>query len=137
MKLQHFLENITKICEEALKSVSAKVISVYPETRFRMGHSANAAFPARFWGSFIDLTNEHQESVDIAIDFKWGEQAIEIITDVAYESGEILSDLPIQYIPLRDTDNIEEAEATETVNKVTDYVCKQWDLIGRALQKEM
>lgn len=136
MKPQQYWDNLMEVCENALKSVGEKAISIYPKTRFRMGRSSNAAFPARFWGSLSSLIHKNRESIDISIDFKWGDQTIEVMADVAYESGEILSELPVQYIPLLDVDTIVEDVAITAVNKVVDYVSRQWELIDQILQEQ-
>ena len=124
---------LRSMCEAALQSVAGKVAATWPDIGFQSGHHSNRAFPMWFWGSFTNSLREHVEGVDISIDFKWGEQAVEVTADVARESGEILSEFSIQFIPLRDDGSLVENTALEITSSVSDYVQEQWELIGRIL----
>jgi hypothetical protein len=121
-------------CERSMQSISEKVVTTWPNIRFQRGHHSNPAFPARFWGSFTNSLREDIESIDISIDFRWGIHVIEATADVAYESGKILSELPVYAIPLKDDDSLAEDIARETAVQISDYIQEQWELIGRALQ---
>ncbi len=134
MKPQYCWDNLIKACEQALKSLGDKVLSVHPEVCFRMGYWSNEAFPARFWGSFTGPICGNKGSIDISIDFKLEDQAIEVTADVAYETGEILSELPAQNISLRGKDIIVEDEAIPLANKLIDYVNVQFELIDRCIR---
>jgi hypothetical protein len=124
---------LRNICEESLQSLAKKVTTVWPHIHFRSGDSSNPAFPLGLWGSFAHSQLEDQEGVDVSIDFKWGNQTVEVTADVAYESGKILSELPIQYIPLEDDGSLTEDKAYEIAMSVSKYVQVQWELIGKAL----
>ena len=124
---------LRSICEAALQSVAGKVAVTWPDIGFQSGHYSNRAFPMWFWGSFTNSLREHVGGVDISIDFKWGEQVVEVTADVARESGEILSEFPIQFIPLRDDGSLAEDTAREITLSVSDYVQEQWKLVGKAL----
>ena len=62
------------------------------------------------------------------------DQAIEVTADVAYDTGEILSELPAQNISLRGKDIIVEDEAIPLANKLIDYVNVQFELIDRCIR---
>lgn len=121
------------ICEESLQLLAKKVATVWPHIHFRSGDSSNPAFPLRLWGSFVHSQLEGLEGVDVSIDFKWGNQTVEVTADVAYESGKILSELSIQFIPLKDDGSLTEDKAYEVATSVSKYVQAQWELIGKAL----
>jgi hypothetical protein len=125
---------LTSICEKAMQSVSEKVAATWPSVRFRSGYNSNPAFPLRLWGSFTDPLREDVEGVDISIDFKWGGQVVEVTADVAYESGKVLSELPMHLIPLKDGSLVED-KACEVAASVSNYVQEQWKLIGEALNQ--
>jgi hypothetical protein len=72
--------------------------------------------------------------VDISIDFKWADHnVVEAMADVAYESGEVLSTLPIQSIPLKGNGSIVESAVHEVATRISEYLQQQRELIGRAL----
>lgn len=134
MKPHYCWENLLKACEQSLKSLGDKVLSVYPEVCFRMGCWNNEAFPARFWGSFIAPSCD--KSIDVSIDFKWGNQVIEVTADVSYETGEILSEMPSQSISLQGKDIIVDDEVIRLINVLVDYVDEQWELIDRCVRTQ-
>lgn len=127
MKPQYCWENLLNACEQSLKSLGDKVLSVHPEVCFRMGRWNNEAFPARFWGSFIAASCD--KSIDFSIDLKWGNRVIEVTADVSYDTGEILSEMPSQSISLQDKNIIIEDEVTTLINILVNYVNEQWRLI--------
>lgn len=132
MKPQYCWENLLKTCEQSLKSLGDKVLSVHPEVRFRMGCWNNEAFPARFWGSIIAPSCD--KSIDVSIDLKWGNRVIEVTADVSYDTGEILSEMLSQSISLQDKDIIIEDEVTTLINILVNYVNEQWKLIDLCIR---
>ena len=124
------------ICEEALQALAQQVTTVWPQFHFQSGDSSNPAFPLGLWGSFTHKQMENREGVDVSIDFRWDKDVVEVIADVAYESGQILSESPAQYIPLREDGGIAADTAYEVARRISKYVRAQWELIGTALCKE-
>jgi hypothetical protein len=124
---------LRSICEASLQSVGEKVVAAWPHIDFQSGDCSNPAFPIGLWGSFTNSLRGDIEGVDISVDFKWGNQVVEVIADVAYESGEILSEWPVQFIPLADDGSLIEDIAREVAIKVSGYLQGQWELVGKAL----
>lgn len=124
---------VESTCERAIRSLSEKVIAAWPNVHIQSGHYGTPVFPARFWATFTDALREAKEAVDVSIDFKLGEQLVEVTADVAYESGEILSMLPVQVIPLNNDGSLVADKAREVTTKVAEYTQGQWELVGKSL----
>jgi hypothetical protein len=124
---------VESTCERAIRSLSERVIAAWPNAHIQSGHYSTPVFPARFWATFTDALREEKEAVDVSIDFKLGEQVVEVTADVAYESGEILSMLPVQEIPLNKDGSLAADKAREVITRVAEYAQEQWELIGTSL----
>jgi hypothetical protein len=129
-ELWEFLKNS---CEEALRAIGDKVTVAHPHLQFRTGKWSTDIFPLSFWGSFTNPLRQDSQGVDISIDFKWGKQVVEVSADVAYESGKILSEIPVQFIPLMEDGSLAADIASKVLTKVLDYVGEQSELIVKAI----